>query len=189
MKNMPFSRWLVVLLLPTLAWATDPEEIDWVDLLPPEDLAALEKLPESNEQDLLGEGPFCGEGAIRLEGQPAVLTSNRTVAALNNKAVRLSGYPIPLEADEEGKVQLFLLVSYPGACAQLPAPAPNQTVLVHYAPGVVLDDVYLPLWVNGTLRINKTKTELTDVAYALEATQVRLVEEAELEEMLPAQQQ
>ena len=181
MKRAPLFRLLVALLIPAFAYAIEPQEIDWLELLPPEDLAALEKLPETNEQDLLGEGPFCGEGAIKLEGQPAVLSSARTVATMNNRLVRLSGYPIPLEGDGEGRFQRFLLVSYPGACAQLPAPAPNQMVLVTYPTGIALDDVYLPLWVDGTLKASKTVTELGETAYSLEASQVRLVEEAELE--------
>lgn len=183
MKRVPFSRLLAVVLFPVWVQAAEPEDIDWLNLLPPEDLAALEKLPESTEQEMMSEGPFCGEGAVHLTGQPAVLSSARTVASMNGKSVRLSGYPIPLEGDAEGRIQRFLLVSYPGACVQLPPPAPNQTVLVNYPQGINLDDVYLPLWVSGKLHAAKTSTELTDTAYTLDAVQVRLVEEAELEEL------
>jgi hypothetical protein len=43
-----------------------------------------------------------------------------------------------------------------------------------------LDDIYTPLWVTGTLKIEKVSNDLADAAYALEADKVRVVEEADL---------
>ncbi|WP_201266804.1 DUF3299 domain-containing protein, partial [Pseudomonas aeruginosa] len=58
--------------------------------------------------------------------------SAKTVASLDGKAIRLGGYPVPLENDAKGRVTEFFLVPYPGACIHVPPPPPNQIVLVRY---------------------------------------------------------
>ena len=99
---------------------------------------------------------------------------------LNGKTVRLGGYPVPLESDAEGRSTLFFLVPYPGACIHVPPPPPNQIVLVRYPKGILLDDIYAPLWVEGPLQIETVSNDLADAAYALKASSVRVVEEADL---------
>ena len=46
---------------------------------------------------------------------PAVMYSAKTVASLDGKAIRLGGYPVPLENDAKGRVTEFFLVPHPGA--------------------------------------------------------------------------
>jgi len=111
---------------------------------------------------------------------PAVMYSTKTVAAFDGKAVRLGGYPVPLETDSKGHSTLFFLVPYPGACIHVPPPPPNQLVLVRYPKGIELEDIYNPLWVSGTLKVEQVNNELADAAYALEAELVRVVEESDL---------
>jgi len=43
-----------------------------------------------------------------------------------------------------------------------------------------LDDIYTPLWVTGTLKIEKVNNDLADAAYALDAAKVRVVKESDL---------
>jgi hypothetical protein len=62
----------------------------------------------------------------------------------------------------------------------VPPPPPNQLVLVRYPQGIELEDIYEPLWVSGTLQVEQVSNELADAAYALQAGEVRLVEEADL---------
>ena len=62
----------------------------------------------------------------------------------------------------------------------IPPPPPNQIVLVHYAPGLAIEDIYQPLWVEGRLRIESSSNALADAAYSLQASQLRLVEEDDL---------
>lgn len=106
--------------------------------------------------------------------------SAKTVAALDGKAIRLGGYPVPLESDEKGNSTLFFLVPYPGACIHVPPPPPNQLVLVRYPKGIALDDIYAPLWVSGELKVEKISNELADAAYAMDAGEVRLVTDEDL---------
>ena len=106
--------------------------------------------------------------------------SSKTVPAMNGKNIRLGGYPVPLETDAKGRSTLFFLVPYPGACIHVPPPPPNQLVLVRYPKGLKLDDIYTPLWVMGTLKVEKVSNDLADAAYALDASKVRVVVEEDL---------
>ncbi|MCY1182088.1 hypothetical protein D9M73_226300 [compost metagenome] len=106
--------------------------------------------------------------------------SAKTVAAFNGKKIHIGGYPVPLENDAKGRSTLFFLVPYPGACIHVPPPPPNQLVLVRYPKGLKLDDIYTPLWVNGTLKIEKVSNDLANAAYAMDAAKVRVVEDADL---------
>ena len=171
---------LLLLLIPTLAWS-EPRELDWLELMPREDQKALEAMPEISHETPEAAGTFGQQGGLKQEqGLPAVMYSKKTVARLDGKEVRLGGYPVPLESDAEGKSTLLFLVPYPGACIHVPPPPPNQIVLVRYPKGIVLDDIYAPLWVSGTLHIEPVENELAEAVYALDASSVRLVEEDDL---------
>ncbi len=169
---------MIVLAQPALA---APPQLDWLDLLPPEDLKALEEMPEIVHDTPEGQG-FSDQGALKQRdpGLPEVMYSTRTVAKLDGKSLRLGGYPVPLESDARGRSTLFFLVPYPGACIHVPPPPPNQIVLVRFPKGIELDDIYAPIWVEGKLRIELVNNDLADAAYALDARLVRPIEENEL---------
>lgn len=172
---------LVLLLFTGLARAELPET-DWLDLMPPEDRKALEEMPEISHDTPEGDSTFYGDNGLRQQDKnlPAVMYSAKTVAALDGKAIRLGGYPVPLENDAKGNSTLFFLVPYPGACIHVPPPPPNQLVLVRYPKGIALDDIYAPMWVSGTLKVEKISNELADAAYAMDASEVRLVTDEDL---------
>ena len=172
---------LPLLLLSTLACAELPET-DWLDLMPPEDRQALEDMPELSHDGMEMESGFYNSGGLKQQDQslPAVMYSTKTVAAFDGKAIRLGGYPVPLETDSQGRSTLFFLVPYPGACIHVPPPPPNQLVLVRYPQGIELEDIYAPLWVSGTLKIEQVSNELADAAYAMQADAVRMVTDADL---------
>lgn len=172
---------LSLLLLSSLACAELPET-DWLELMPEEDRQALEAMPEISHDSPEQDGTFYDPSGLKQQDKnlPAVMYSAKTVAALDGKAIRLGGYPVPLETDAQGRSTLFFLVPYPGACIHVPPPPPNQLVLVRYPAGIELEDIYAPLWVSGTLQVEQVSNELADAAYALEAGAVRLVEEADL---------
>lgn len=169
-----------LLLASSLACAELPET-DWLALMPASDQQALEQMPEIAHDSPEAMGTFTGKGGLKQStGLPAVMYSTKTVAALNGKQIRLGGYPVPLESDTKGNSTLFFLVPYPGACIHVPPPPPNQLVLVRYPKGLKIDDLYTPLWVSGTLKVETVSNDLADAAYALDAAKVRVVEEADL---------
>lgn len=171
---------LLLLFCCALARAELPET-DWLELMPPEDRKALEEMPEISHDSPEADGSFGQKGGLRQQKDlPAVMYSTRTVAALNGKEIHIGGYPVPLESDAKGRSTLFFLVPYPGACIHVPPPPPNQIVLVRYPKGIALDDIYAPIWVDGKLKVEQVSNDLADAAYALDAGQVRLVEEEDL---------
>lgn len=178
---MRYLLLLSLLLATTLARAELPET-DWLELMPEEDRLALEAMPEISHDGPEQDGTFYNPDGLRQQARdlPAVMYSTKTVAAFDNQPIRLGGYPVPLETDARGYSTLFFLVPYPGACIHVPPPPPNQLVLVRYPKGIELEDIYAPLWVNGTLKIEAVSNDLADAAYALDAAQVRLVQEEDL---------
>ncbi|WNW12528.1 DUF3299 domain-containing protein [Pseudomonas sp. DTU_2021_1001937_2_SI_NGA_ILE_001] len=171
---------LPLLLVSTLACAELPET-DWLELMPLSDQKALEAMPEIDHNSPEAQGTFDSKGGLKQsKGLPAVMYSTKTVAAMNGKNIRLGGYPVPLETDAKGRSTLFFLVPYPGACIHVPPPPPNQLVLVRYPKGIKLDDIYTPLWVVGTLKIEKVNNDMADAAYAMDASKVRVVVDSDL---------
>lgn len=169
---------LCCLALVSHAQATPPE-LDWLELMPPEDRQALEEMPEIDHSTPEDAG-FSDQGGLKQDaGLPAVMYSAKTVAELNGREIRLGGYPVPLESDARGRSTEFFLVPYPGACIHVPPPPPNQIVLVRYPNGIALEDIYAPLWVDGRLQIEPVSNDLADAAYALEAAAVELVDESD----------
>jgi hypothetical protein len=172
---------LCLLFIPLLGHA-QLAETDWLELMPEEDQLALEAMPEISHDTPEGDGNFGNQGGLKQQDKnlPAVMYSNKTVTALQGKTIRIGGYPVPLESDSQGRSTLFFLVPYPGACIHVPPPPPNQILLVRYASGITLEDIYAPLWVEGELQIEQVSNDLADAAYAMDARNVRLVEEEDL---------
>ena len=176
-------RFVVILLLlgAGLVHAAELPETDWLELMPKSDQKALEEMPEIDHDSPEAMGTFTEKGGMKQsKGLPAVMYSTKSVPAMNGKTIRLGGSPVPLETDSKGRSTLFFLVPYPGACIHVPPPPPNQLVLVRYPKGLKLDDIYTPLWVMGTLKVESVSNDLADAAYALDASKVRVVVEEDL---------
>ncbi len=90
--------------------------------------------------------------------------------SLQGEIIRLPGYIVPLDGNENQIITKFLLVPTLGACTHVPPPPPNQTVYVEMSEGVSTNMLYSPVWVSGQLRfsMNQYKVEGTD--YAPEAS-------------------
>lgn len=179
MRRLPF---LFALLFASSISHAEPPELDWLELMPDDDRQALEEMPDISHDTPEADGDFTARGGLKQKARdlPAVMYSAKTVPALNGREIRLGGYPVPLENDAKGRSTRFFLVPYPGACIHLPPPPPNQIVLVRYPKGFRVEDISIPLWVDGRLRVEKVSNELADAAYAIEASAVEPVEEEAL---------
>ncbi|MCF7200886.1 DUF3299 domain-containing protein [Pseudomonas oligotrophica] len=178
---MPRLFAAVLFCFATLALAAPPAELDWLELMPAADRKALEEMPEIAHDSPENAGFSDAGGLKQGAGLPEVMYSANTVAALDGRRIRLGGYPVPLESDAAGRSTEFFLVPYPGACIHVPPPPPNQIVLVRFAKGIDLADIYAPLWVDGPLRIEPVSNDLADAAYAIDAEAVLPIDEADLE--------
>lgn len=104
---------------------------------------------------------------------------NEVDPSLDGKTIRMPGYLLPLEFDGDAVTE-FLLVPYVGACIHVPPPPPNQMVFVTSSIKVEVDELYAPIWIEGTLRaqsgtysLNLTDGEApVEAGYTLDAVKV-----------------
>lgn len=75
-----------------------------------------------------------------------------TLKSADGKKVKIPGFMIPLE-DNQNNVTEFLLVPSPMACIHVPPPPANQMVTVRMAGGRKATMSYGPIWAQGRLRI------------------------------------
>lgn len=143
----------------TASAAASLEEIDWLDLIPADELAALENMPPL-DIDHSGSTPA------------PVLGSARTVPTMDGVRGRLPGYIVPLAADDKNRVTEFFLVPYYGACIHVPPPPGNQIVHVKPAQPIANVEIWNPYWIEGTLHIRATSNDVAQASYAFDANRV-----------------
>lgn len=149
----------LMLAAPAAAAAADVREIDWLEMIPPDELKELENMAEI-EIDHTGASPA------------PVIGSDRTVPTMNGLRGKLPGYIVPLESDEKNRVTEFFLVPYYGACIHVPPPPGNQIVYVKPAQPVENVEIWNPYWIEGTMRIRDEKNDVASASYSFEADKV-----------------
>lgn len=154
-----FALFLMLILgLVRPASAQNLQELDWLDLLPDTDRQEMENMPELSHE---GSGP--------PSNLPAVLQSAKVRQELDQRKIRIAGYIVPVEFDDNWTVTEFFLVPYFGACIHVPPPPPNQIIHVIYKKGVQLQSITEPYWIAGTLRTLATSNDIASSAYSLAA--------------------
>jgi hypothetical protein len=163
--------------LPSVAVNINEEKyrtIEWTDLIPQDDLDAIINSPDylddiidGSAEDQIGSEVQKAEDAKDSRYQQA-LKSTRVVTKFNNQSVRIPGFVVPLEFDDEQTITQFFLVPYFGACIHMPPPPPNQLIYVSYPEGLKLDALYDPFWVTGLLKTSLIENETAISAYAID---------------------
>lgn len=148
-----------LLALPAVGYA-EPREIDWLELMPAEDLALLENMPEIEHE---------GDGPALL---PDEIMTGRVVPEMGNVEGRIPGFVVPLKTTQDMRILEFFLVPYYGACIHVPPPPPNQIIHVKYKEGFTLEALYDPVWIEGTLVIDRTENDIGTSSYSMVATAV-----------------
>ena len=146
--------WLIlaaVALAATAEKGTDVRELEWQDLLPPD-----QEPPASSWLDHTAIPSFDN---FQI---PAGI-----VPELNGQMVKIPGYMVPLDL-VEGKVTSSLLVPYFGACIHVPPPPPNQIVHVKFEEPVEIDSIWDPVWVTGKLGIERFASDFVEAGYSME---------------------
>ncbi len=139
-------------------------ELDWEDLIPPEDKNHPPSGAPAPIHDYLGEGGLAAQQVMDFSVNKALDGSN----------VKLPGFIVPLEVSKEGKVTEFFLVPYVGACIHVPPPPPNQIIYVRDEKGLALESIWEAYWVTGKLSITNRSTRLGAAAYQLAADKVEI---------------
>ena len=140
--------------------ASNVQTISWETLLPKDERANFNPNPPPPVHSYLGEGSL-----------PALQSGSYTPNPdLNEKAVKIPGFVVPLDTDKQGNLVDFLLVPYFGACIHVPPPPPNQIVYVKMKKAVPLSSMQDAQWVIGTLHTSIKKSDLGAAAYELDGT-------------------
>ena len=156
-----FALTLSLLILPAEA----ARELSWDDLVP------------AGTGHLYGMPPAQHNGLQSEDQAPAnpltqSMANAPTVAELDGQEVKLPGYVVPLNVDPNQRVTEFLLVPYFGACIHEPAPPPNQTIYAEFEPGYMLESLWDPFWIEGTLLTTRVEEELATASYTMRADKI-----------------
>ena len=148
--------------------------IEWTDLIPQEDLDALLNPP--SYLDDIEDGSFEDQISSQVQNSIAAasddryqqaLVSTRVVTEMNNQSVRIPGFIVPLEFDDDQTITQFFLVPFFGACIHVPPPPPNQIIFVDFPQGLKLEALYEPFWISGLLQASLMENELATAAYRM----------------------
>ena len=95
---LPSITALVLALLLPAASQAETREIDWLELMPAEDLALLENMPEIEHE---------GDGPPLL---PDEIMTGRVVPEMGDVEGRIPGFVVPLKTTEDMRILEFFLV-------------------------------------------------------------------------------
>jgi len=150
--------------------------IEWNDLIPEEDLNVLMNPPgyiddledTAFDDDISAQLTINVDSAANDRYQQALVSTN-IIEEMNGLSVRIPGFVVPVEFDEESITEFFL-VPYFGACIHSPPPPPNQIMYVHAPKGLKLDTLYDPFWISGKLSTSLVENYMATAAYSLKMT-------------------
>ena len=155
------------------------ETIEWPDLMPPEVLAILLNPPEyiaeiedGSAEDQISSQIKSGVKQSEEDAYQQALVSTDVNEALDGALIRIPGFVVPLEFDEEQTISQFFLVPYFGACLHMPPPPPNQIILVNAPKGIQMSALYDPFWIEGQLSTSFQENDMATSAYAMQLQRI-----------------
>lgn len=185
-KQIPAFIFFVMILFSQTLIADEYRNIDWIELMPKDDLEALSNPPEYLDQ--IEDGSF--EDQISSQLQSALetaaddkyqqaLVSTKVVKAFDNQKIRLPGFIVPIEFDDQYRVTEFFLVPFFGACIHAPPPPPNQIIYAKYDKGFAQVGLYAAYWLTGTLHISLTENDIATSAYTIDINSIEPYKEGD----------
>jgi hypothetical protein len=149
--------------------------IEWPDLMPQDDLDAILNPPayladieDGSPEDQISNQISSSIAAAKDDRYQQALTSSKIRPEMNNLAIRLPGFIVPLEFNDDQLITEFFIVPFFGACIHVPPPPPNQIIHVKYPQGFRLAEMYNPFWISGILKTTLTENDTALAAYAME---------------------
>ena len=169
---MPRALLALLMLVALPLWAAEPRDLTWSEMIPADAPAEVPNMKPLHDLSQMSD-------ALSAESAPAArqdLPNAPVVQNLDGQAIRLPGYIVPLEVNEQGRTTEFLLVPYFGACIHVPPPPSNQIVHVRSEIGVKLEELYQPYWIEGALQVKASTSELADAGYQMDAQKIYVYE-------------
>lgn len=161
--------------------ALDPsfKTIEWIDLMPQDDLDALlnppdylDEIEDGSEEDQLSNQFQIAIAKASDDRYQQALVSTRIKPEFDNQKIRLPGFIVPLEFGKNQTVTRFFLVPYFGACIHLPPPPPNQIVYGVFEKGLKVDVLHEPFWINGVLHTTLMENDIAKAAYTMAVAEI-----------------
>lgn len=152
---------LLLMSAPLSVAAEGPRELDWLELMPKDEIDALMEAPS-----VLHEGSF----------KQQQTGSFRVIQELDGLKVKIAGYIVPIEVDGDSQMSEFFIVPYFGACIHVPPPPPNQIILARLSKPIPVTEIYDAYWIEGTLNVEKAENEIAATAYTMTTDKVTLWE-------------
>lgn len=188
--TLPFWSGEVAQASDTIPLATKVSElkefktIEWVDLMPQEDLDAIlnppsyiSEIEDGSPEDQISSQIQSSIAAANDDRYQQALVSTTIKAEMDGRAIRIPGYIVPLEFDDDQVVTEFFLVPFFGACIHVPPPPPNQIIYVNYPEGFKLEALYNPFWVSGVLKTSLIENDVATAAYAIDVHHLEVYRE------------
>ena len=158
-----FSVLLMALLMSLNTFADKTKILEWEDLIPPTERLILDAWQsQANNSSEFALEPPQNIGKVRSE--------------LNGNQVKIAGFVIPLEGDEE-TISEMLLVPYFGACFHVPPPPANQIIHVTFKNAVKIKELWDVVYVKGELKTKRTINQFAEVGYVMEGYDIEVYEE------------
>jgi len=155
------------------------ETVEWPDLMPPEVLAILLNPPEyiaeiedGSAEDQISSQMKSAVNQSEEDAYQKALVSTDVNENLDGAMIRIPGFVVPLEFDEEQTISQFFLVPYFGACLHMPPPPPNQIILVNAPKGIQMSALYDPFWIEGQLSTSFQENDMATSAYAMQLKRI-----------------
>ncbi len=180
MNKIKFILFTLIFTNAIMAETEKFKRIQWVDLMPHDDMNALYNppeelfnIPEGSAQDDISNQVFNSLMLAADDEYQRALTSTNIVESLNNKNIKIPGFIVPVSIEGD-KTTEFFIVPYFGACIHYPPPPPNQTLFGVYKNGFSLEKIYEPFDFSGLLTTSIKSHDLATAAYHLN---IELIEE------------
>ncbi|MEZ5457310.1 MAG: DUF3299 domain-containing protein [Lysobacteraceae bacterium] len=131
--------------------------IDWLELIPPEELKEMESQP-----------------IVDHNGTPIApdYSNSHPVLTMNGVEGRIPGYIVPITVTEENTISEFFVVPYFGACIHVPPPPPNQIIYVKPEKPIEMTEIWAAYWIEGKLKLENQANSLGQSSYSMELTSV-----------------
>lgn len=135
--------------------------IDWLDLMPDAERKALEA----------GEWPEIDFEHETLDSTRQV-GSSATVASMHGRKVRIPGYIVPIDLDDQQRMRSFFLVPYYGACIHVPPPPPNQLIYAELDTAIEVPSMWEAQWLTAELRVARVDADIASSSYRAVSAQI-----------------
>jgi hypothetical protein len=143
-------------------------EIEWDNLLPL-NWDPMKGMKDLNVDELKDSDPRAQVALNRMKQ----LWNNAPVEnSIDGRLVKIPGFAIPLEGNDQQEVDEILLVPYFGACIHTPPPPSNQIIHVKLSSPVPVGSMQ-PYWVSGKLSVTRFSSDMGDAGYQLKAVSIQ----------------